>query len=160
MENAVETQYGCPVQDSLGQRVLHASRDQYVSVIKSLADEGYEMCIDLTGVDYLEMPQRIIGFDIQAERFEVVVNLLSLSQRKRIRVRVQVPAEDATMPTLFDIHPGTEAHERETFDMFGIVFTGHPDMTRILMPEDWDGHPLRKDYSQGSIPVQFKGANS
>jgi NADH-quinone oxidoreductase subunit C len=160
MENAVETQYGCPVQDSLGQRVLHASRDQYVSVIKSLADEGYEMCVDLTGVDYLAMPQRIIGFDIQAERFEVVVNLLSLSQRKRIRVRVQVPAEDATMPTLFDIHPGTEAHERETFDMFGIVFTGHPDMTRILMPEDWDGHPLRKDYSQGSIPVQFKGANS
>ena len=160
MENAVETQHGCPVQDSLGQRVLHASRDQYVSVIKSLADEGYEMCIDLTGVDYLAMPQRIIGLGIQAERFEVVVNLLSLSQRKRIRVRVQVPAEDATMPTLFDIHPGTEAHERETFDMFGIVFTGHPDMTRILMPEDWDGHPLRKDYSQGSIPVQFKGANS
>jgi NADH-quinone oxidoreductase subunit C len=160
MENAVETQHGCPVQDSLGQRVLHASRDQYVSVIKSLADEGYEMCVDLTGVDYLAMPQRIIGFDIQAERFEVVVNLLSLSQRKRIRVRVQVPAEDTTMPTLFDIHPGTEAHERETFDMFGIVFTGHPDMTRILMPEDWDGHPLRKDYSQGSIPVQFKGANS
>ena len=160
MENAVETQHGCPVQDSLGQRVLHASRDQYVSVMKALADEGYEMCIDLTGVDYLAMPQRTIGFGIQAERFEVVVNLLSLSQRKRIRVRVQVPADDATMPTLFDIHPGTEAHERETFDMFGIVFTGHPDMTRILMPEDWDGHPLRKDYSQGSIPVQFKGANS
>jgi NADH-quinone oxidoreductase subunit C len=160
MENAVETQHGCPVQDSLGQRVLHASRDQYVSVIKSLADEGYEMCVDLSGVDYLAMPHRTIGFGIQAERFEVVVNLLSLSQRKRIRVRVQVPADDATMPTLFDIHPGTEAHERETFDMFGVVFTGHPDMTRILMPEDWDGHPLRKDYSQGSIPVQFKGANS
>ena len=160
MENAVETQHGCPVQDSLGQRVLHASRDQYVSVMKALADEGYEMCVDLTGVDYLAMPHRKIGFGIQAERFEVVVNLLSLSQRKRIRVRVQVPADDATMPTLFDIHPGTEAHERETFDMFGIVFSGHPDMTRILMPEDWDGHPLRKDYSQGSIPVQFKGANS
>ena len=160
MENAVETQYGCPVQDSLGQRVLHASRDQYVSVIKALADEGYEMCIDLTGVDYLEMPARTVGFGIQPERFELVVNLLSLSQRKRIRVRVQVPADDVTIPTLFDIHPGTEAHERETFDMFGIVFSGHPDMTRILMPEDWDGHPLRKDYSQGSIPVQFKGANS
>ena len=160
IENAVVTQHGCPVQDSLGQRVLHASRDQYVSVIKSLADEGYEMCVDLTGVDYLAMPHRTIGFGIQAERFELVVNLLSLSQRKRIRVRVQVPADDATMPTLFDIHPGTEAHERETFDMFGIVFSGHPDMTRILMPEDWDGHPLRKDYSQGSIPVQFKGANS
>lgn len=160
VENAVETQYGCPVHDSLGQRVLYVSRDQYVSVIKALADEGYEMCVDLTGVDYLEMPHRSIGFGIQPERFELVVNLLSLSQRKRIRIRVQVPADDATMPTLFDIHPGTEAHERETFDMFGIVFSGHPDMTRILMPEDWDGHPLRKDYSQGSIPVQFKGANS
>ena len=160
MENAVETQHGCPVQDSLGQRVLHVSRDQYVSVIKALADDGYEMCIDLTGVDYLEMPHRTIGFGIQPERFEVVVNLLSLSQRKRIRLRVQVSADDATLPTLFDVHPGTEAHERETFDMFGIVFSGHPDMTRILMPEDWDGHPLRKDYSQGSIPVQFKGANS
>ena len=79
MENAVETQHGCPVQDSLGQRVLHASRDQYVFVIKALADEGYEMCIDLTGVDYLEMPNRKIGFGIQAERFELVVNLLSLS---------------------------------------------------------------------------------
>lgn len=160
VENAVETQHGCPVQDSLGQCVLHVSRNQYVSVIKALADEGYEMCIDLTGVDYLEMPNRKIGFGIQPERFEVVVNLLSLSQRKRIRLRVQVPADDVTLPTLFDVHPGTEAHERETFDMFGIVFSGHPDMTRILMPEDWDGHPLRKDYSQGSIPVQFKGANS
>ena len=118
------------------------------------------MCVDLTGVDYLAMPHRTIGFGVQPERFEVVVNLLSLSQRKRIRLRVQVPADDATLPTLFDVHPGTEAHERETFDMFGIVFTGHPDMTRILMPEDWDGHPLRKDYSQGSIPVQFKGAHS
>ena len=160
VENAVETQYGCPAQDSHGQRVLYASRDQYVSVIKALADEGYEMCVDLTGVDYLAMPHRTIGFGVQPERFEVVVNLLSLSQRKRIRLRVQVPADDATLPTLFDVHPGTEAHERETFDMFGIVFSGHPDMTRILMPEDWDGHPLRKDYSQGSIPVQFKGTNS
>ncbi len=160
VEDAVETQYGCPVQDSHGQRVLYVSRDQYVSVVKALADEGYEMCVDLTGVDYLEMPHRTIGFDIHPERFEVVVNLLSLSQRKRIRLRVQVPADDATVPTLFDVHPGSEAHERETFDMFGIVFTSHPDMTRILMPEDWDGHPLRKDYSQGSIPVQFKETHS
>ena len=83
VENAVETQYGCPAQDSCGQRVLYASRDQYVSVIKALADEGYEMCVDLTGVDYLAMPHRTIGFGIHAERFEVVVNLLSLSQRKR-----------------------------------------------------------------------------
>jgi NADH-quinone oxidoreductase subunit C len=73
---------------------------------------------------------------------------------------VQVAESDTVLPSLFDLHPGTEAHERETFDMFGISFDGHPDMTRILMPEDWDGHPLRKDYSVGAIPVQFKGANS
>ena len=75
-------------------------------------------------------------------------------------MRVQVPADDPTLPTLFDIHPGTEAMEREVFDMFGIVFTDHPDLTRILMPEDWEGHPLRKDYEVGSIPVQFKEAHA
>ena len=72
----------------------------------------------------------------------------------------QVPEDDASVPSLFDLHPGTEALEREVFDMFGISFDGHPDLTRILMPEDWIGHPLRKDYSSGRIPVQFKGAPS
>jgi NADH-quinone oxidoreductase subunit C len=95
---------------------------------------------------------------VTAERFEVVVNLLSLSQVRRVRVRVQVPADDAEVPTLFDLYPGTEAMEREAYDLFGIVFTGHPDMTRILLPEDWEGHPLRKDYGVGRVPVQFKGA--
>lgn len=160
VDNAVETQHGCPVIDSHGQRVLLVTREQYVGVVKALANDGFDMCIDLTGVDYLNLPHRKIGHGIVAERFEVVVGLLSLSRRERIRLRVQVPADSPTIPTLFDIHPGTEAHERETFDMFGIVFEGHPDLTRILMPEDWDGHPLRKDYAQGRIPVQFKGANS
>jgi NADH-quinone oxidoreductase subunit C len=66
-----------------------------------------------------------------------------------------VPADDPTVASLFDLYPGTEAMEREVYDMFGIAFAGHPDLTRILMPEDWDGHPLRKDYDQGRIPVQF-----
>ena len=88
------------------------------------------------------------------------MNLLSISRRERLRLRVQVPADDCTVPSLYDIHPGAEAHERETFDLMGISFEGHPDLTRILMPEDWIGHPLRKDYDTGRIPVQFKGANS
>ena len=160
VDNAVATQHGCPVVDSLGQRVLLATRENYVSVVKALVDEGYTMCIDLTGVDYLNLPNRTVGHGVTPERFEVVANFLSLTLRQRIRVRVQIPENDATLPSLFDLHPGTEAHERETYDMFGITFTGHPDMTRILMPEDWDGHPLRKDYDQGSIPVQFKGSHS
>ena len=156
----VEMHHGCPVVESRGQRVLLVSLDQYVNVVKALADEGFDVCVDLTGVDYLNLPHRSLPAGIVPERFEVVVNLLSLTRRERVRLRVQVPESNPVVPSLFDIHPGTEAHERETFDMFGIEFDGHPDPTRILMPEDWDGHPLRKDYEQGSIPVQFKGSHS
>jgi NADH-quinone oxidoreductase subunit C len=80
-----------------------------------------------------------------------------MRDKSRLRVRVQIPADEPVVPTLFDVHPGTEAMEREVYDMFGIHFDGHPDLTRILIPEDWIGHPLRKDYSVGRIPVQFKG---
>jgi NADH-quinone oxidoreductase subunit C len=142
------------------QQVVHVTRDEYLATVKSLADDGYAMCMDLTAVDYLEMPGRAVPDGVVAERFEVVVNLLDTRSRRRIRLRVQVPEDDATLPTLFDVHPGTEAMEREVFDMFGIAFSDHPDLTRILMPEDWVGHPLRKDYDVGRIPVQFKGANA
>jgi NADH-quinone oxidoreductase subunit C len=152
--------HGCPVTDSRGQVVLHPSREQYLGVVKALADEGYAMCVDLTGVDYLGLPGRTVAPGVAAERFEVVVNLLDIANRRRIRVRVQVPESDCALPSLFDVHPGTEAMERETFDMFGVEFTGHPDLSRILMPEDWIGHPLRKDYEVGRIPVQFKEAHS
>jgi NADH-quinone oxidoreductase subunit C len=81
---------------------------------------------------------------------------MSHEKRERLRLRTQVPADDAVVPSLFDVHPGTEAMEREVFDLFGIAFDGHPDLTRILMPEDWVGHPLRKDEAIGRIPVQFK----
>ena len=141
--------------------VRHVRRDDYLSAVKALADEGYTMCIDLTAVDYLEAADRRLPEDADdAQRFEVVVNLLDIGNRRRLRLRVQVPEDDAVLPTLFDVHPGTEAMEREVFDMFGIEFSDHPDLTRILMPEDWVGHPLRKDYEIGRIPVQFKGANA
>jgi len=126
--------------------------------VGGLRDDGFEMCADLCGVDYLTHPGRTLPDGVTPERFEVVVNLLSLSQSRRIRVRVQVPAEDAVLDTLFPLYPGTEAMEREVYDLFGVVFTGHPDMTRILLPEEWEGHPLRKDYGIGRVPVQFKGA--
>lgn len=157
---AIETLHGCPVVDSRGQTVLFAERDQYLATIRALADDGYAMCVDLTAVDYLEMAGRTLPAGVSAERFEVVVNLLDITNRRRIRVRVQVPEADPSIDSIFDLHPGSEAMEREVFDMFGISFTDHPDLTRILMPEDWDGHPLRKDYEVGTIPVQFKGAPS
>jgi NADH-quinone oxidoreductase subunit C len=108
-------------------------------------------------VDYLLHMNRQLPDGIAAERFEVVVNLLSIERRERVRVRVQVPEADATIASAFDLYPGTEAMEREAYDMFGIVFTDHPDLTRILMPEDWVGHPLRKDDDPSRIPVQFSG---
>ena len=145
--------------DSRGQSVTFVTSSDYISVIQQLYAEGFTMCVDLTAVDYLLHPSRTVPSDVTAQRFEVVVNLLSISKHERMRVRLQV-AEGGSVPSLFDIHPSTEAMEREVFDMFGISFDGHPDLTRILMPEDWDGHPLRKDYSQGRIPVQFKGAAS
>ena len=142
------------------QDVQHVLRDDYLATVKSLADDGYAMCIDLTAVDYLQHTGRRLPDGIAAERFEVVVNLLDLVNRRRVRLRVQVPEDDAVLPTLFEVHPGTEAMEREVFDMFGVAFSDHPDLTRILMPEDWVGHPLRKDYDIGRIPVQFKEANA
>jgi NADH-quinone oxidoreductase subunit C len=160
-ETAEQTMlHGCPVGTSCGQTVVFPTREQYLPLMKSLADEGFHMCIDVTAVDYLAHPGRALPEGIEAERFEVVVNLLSMERRERLRVRVQVPESDPVVATLFDLWPGTEALEREVFDMFGILFDGHPDLTRILMPEDWDGHPLRKDYEVGRIPVQFKGAPS
>ena len=140
------------------QEILFPTREQYLEVVGGLRDEGFEMCADLCAVDYLTHPGRTLPEGVAPERFEVVVNLLSLSQVRRVRVRVQVPATDAVVPTLFDLYPGTEAMEREAYDLLGVVFTGHPDITRILLPEDWEGHPLRKDYGVGRVPVQFKGA--
>ena len=154
------TLHGCTVSDSCGQVVVHPSREQYVDLVKSLADDGYAMVVDLCGVDYLDHMGRSLPAGVIGERFEVVVNLLDITHRRRIRLRVQVPESDCTLPSIFEIHPGAEAHERETYDMFGVEFTDHPDLTQILMPEDWIGHPLRKDYEVGQIPVQFKGAHS
>ncbi len=159
-EQEPETLHGALVSWSKGQRVLHPSPDELVELVRSLRDEGWLMCLDVSGVDYLATAHRELPGGIEAERFELVVILISHAERDRLRLRVQVPEGDPVVPSLFEVHPGTEAMEREVFDMFGISFEGHPDLTRILMPEDWRGHPLRKDYAVGRIPVQFKEAHS
>ncbi len=154
-----ETAYGVPVSWSRGQQVLHPTRGEYLGVVEQLRADGYIMCVDLCGVDYLTYEGgRTLPEGVTPERFEVVANFRNHRERTRVRTRVQVPADDPTCPSLFPLHAGTEASEREAFDMFGITFDGHPDMTRILMPETWQGYPLRKDESSGRIPVQFKGA--
>ena len=176
-----ERHAGAPVLWSRGQEVLHPARDAYIGAVRTLRDdEGFVMCADVTAVDYLERPVRDLPAGVAPERFEVVVNLVTLgperpperagpgperpperagSERaRRVRLRVQVPEDDPTLPSMFDLYPGTEAMEREVFDLMGIRFDGHPDLTRILLPEDWEGHPLRKDYPVGRIPVQFKAA--
>lgn len=151
--------HGCPMTVSHTQTVLHVSRDRLRKVVEALDGDGYRQCIDSAGVDYLGYEaDRDLPEGVLPERFEVVITLINHTKAERIRLRVQVPADDPTCPSLTRLHPGTEAMERETFDMFGISFDDHPDMTRVLMPEDWEGHPLRKDYSVGRIPVQFKGA--
>jgi NADH-quinone oxidoreductase subunit C len=144
--------------DSHGQEVIHVTPDRYLDVAGTLREAGFEMCADLCAVDYLHHLDRPLPDGVAPERFEVVVNLLSLEHHQRVRLRVQVPESNPVVPTLFDLYPGTENMEREAFDLYGVCFEGHPDHTRILMPEDWEGHPLRKDYSVGRVPVQFKEA--
>lgn len=148
--------YGVPVSWSRGQPVLHATVAAYLPLVERLRDDGFNGAVDVTSTDYLAHPGRELPEGVAPERFEVVVNLISYRRRQRIRVRVQVPESAPVVPSLFQLYPGTEAMEREVYDMMGIAFTDHPDLSRILMPEDWEGHPLRKDYSVGRVPVQFK----
>jgi NADH-quinone oxidoreductase subunit C len=147
---------------SRGQLVAHPTAEQYVDFVRALRDDdGFWLCLDVIGVDYLSYrAPRPLPAGIEPGRFEVVLLLMNAADRSRVRVRLQVPGDDPVVPSLFEVHPGTEAPEREVFDLFGIRFDGHPDLTRILMPEDWVGHPLRKDYGIGSIPVQFKGVSN
>ena len=129
--------------------VQHVDVKDYHQDIQTLFNEGYEMMVDLTAVDW---------FRKKEPRFEVVVNLLSLSKNKRKTIKVKVDDKTLTIPSITDIYPGANFYEREVFDMFGILFENHPELTRILMPDDWIGYPLRKDYGSGRIPVQFKNA--
>ena len=153
--------WGVPVTESFGQVVLHPPVDRWLETVAACRDDGYVMAIDLTAVDYSAHPGRTdLPEGVQPERFEVVASLLSHATGDRVRLRTQVPESDPVVPSLFDLYPGTEAMEREAWDLLGVSFSGHPDHTRILMPEDWEGHPLRRDVAIGRIPVQFRDAPS
>ncbi len=131
------------------EEVLKIEIEDLHSKVEELRNEGYEMLVDLTVVDWYRK---------RDSRFELVINLLSLSKKRRIRIITALPENSLECKTLTDIYPGANFYEREAFDMYGITFEGHPDLTRILMPDDWVGHPLRKDFGLGKIPVQFKNA--
>ncbi len=110
---------------------------EIMSLLHFSSDYIFDYLVDLCGVDYLNR---------KTPRFEVVYNLFSMKHRHSLRVRVQVDEDDPSVDSVTDIWKGADWHERECFDMYGIRFEGHPDLRRILMPEDWEGHPLRKDY--------------
>jgi NADH-quinone oxidoreductase subunit C len=136
-------------QRSGDQDTASVPKDQLRDFAAAARRAGFEMLVDVTAVDYLR---------IRRVRFEVVVGLLSVEYNLRLRLRVPVPADEPTVPSLVPVYPAANFFEREVFDMFGIVFEGHPDLTRILLPDDWVGHPLRKDFVTGAVPVQFKSS--
>ena len=132
---------------SLGQDVARVPNEHWLEFGSEALGAGFEVCVDVTVVDWMRQ---------RAERFEVVANLLSMQHRLRLRMSTTAPRQEPVVASLVPVWPGANFAEREAYDMFGILFEGHPDLTRILMPDEWEGHPLRKDFGVGSVPVQFK----
>lgn len=135
-----------------GEITFFVDRDKLLELAKHLRDDEalrFEICVSVSGVQYPEQT----GHELHA-----VFHLLSMTYNRRIRLEVEVSEDDPHLPSLVPVYPMANFHERETWDMFGIIFDGHPALTRILMPDDWVGHPQRKDYPLGGIPVEFKGA--
>lgn len=134
--------------DFLGQITLEVDPNhlkEILSFLKQVPDPGYEVLMDLTGVDYLHPHKQT----------QVIYWLHHPTNLERIRITVFVPRE-ASLPSVIDLWEGANWYERELFDLFGIHFDNHPDLTRLLMPDDWDGHPLRRDYPLTEEPVEFK----
>jgi NADH-quinone oxidoreductase subunit C len=131
---------------------LHVRRDLLPQVAQRLRDEPelrFELCLGVSGVHYPHETGR---------ELHAVYPLQSITHNRRLRLEVSAPDSDPHIPSLFAIYPTNDWHERETYDFFGIIFDGHPSLTRIEMPDDWHGHPQRKDYPLGGIPVEYKGA--
>jgi NADH-quinone oxidoreductase subunit C len=143
--------------DSHGQPVVYVTRASWHDVAAYLRDEEqFTQCVDVTAVDHLVDVERVDVPGVAPERFEVVANFLSHPRNRRIRALCQVPEADSHVASLVDLYSGVNLAEREVYDLYGIVFDDHPDLTRLLMPDDWVGHPLRKDDAPARIPVVFK----
>jgi NADH-quinone oxidoreductase subunit C len=135
-----------------GEMTLHIKREHLLEVAQTLRDAPdlrFELLSSISGVDYLGIDPR---------RLHSVYHLLSMTHRRRIRLEVAVTVEDPHIPSLVGVYPTADWHERETWDFFGIIYDGHHGLTRIMMPDDWDGFPQRKDYPLGGVPVEYKGA--
>lgn len=144
--------------DSHGQSVVYVAREHWAEVARLLRDEEqFTTCLDVCAVDHLLDGVRHSVHGVTPERFEVVANYLSHVRNRRIRAICEVPDDDPVVPSLAPVFPGANFAERETYDLFGIHFDGHPDLTRILMPDGWEDHPLRKDAASARVPVTFKG---
>jgi NADH-quinone oxidoreductase subunit C len=153
----VERFEGAVFHESHGQPVVYLGRDRWAEAATYLRDdEQFTMLLDVTAVDHLLDVERIAVDGVAPERFELVANYLSHPRNRRIRLIAEVPADDPTVPSLTGLYASAEPAEREVYDMFGIDFDGHDDLTRILMPDDWIGHPLRKDDAPSRVPVTFK----
>ena len=135
-----------------GELTLHVKPSALLEVATLLRNDPnlrFELLSSVSGVDYPDTEARL----------HAVYHFTSLTYRRRLRVEAAMTVADPHVPSLCGIYPTADFHERETWDMFGIVFDGHPGLTRILMPDDWVGHPQRKDYPLGGIPVEYKGAS-
>lgn len=135
-----------------GEVSVEVPRARLVEVAMWLRDEGpFELLADWSAVDFLGVAER-------TDRFELAAHLASVSHPDRLRLRVGVPEGDERCPSLAAVWPGANVQEREIYDFFGISFDGHPDMRRIFMPDEWEGHPQRKDYPLGGVNVAYHGA--
>ncbi|AQT81133.1 NADH-quinone oxidoreductase subunit C [Mycolicibacterium litorale] len=135
-----------------GQLTLEVRREHLLVTAQALRDDAalrFELCCGVSGVHY---PQDA-GRELHA-----VYPLMSITHNRRLQLETTCPDADSHVPSLFSVYPTCDWHERETYDFFGIVFDGHPGLTRIEMPDDWVGHPQRKDYPLGGVPVEYHGA--
>jgi len=135
-----------------GELTLHIKPERIAEVCRAMRDDAalrFELCSSVSAVDYLGSDNR---------RLHVSYHLTSMTYRRRVRLECAVTAESPRLPSVTSVYPTADWQERETYDMFGVVFEGHPNLTRILMPDDWEGFPQRKDYPLGGVPVEYKGA--